>query len=562
MHSLKAGIMSLVILAMLAAPSLGIAQNCGPAPCIGIADFDSDGFLTALDLGSDIDFLFAGGSEPVFGIGDLDGDGFGTALDLGFLIDVLFAGKPAVWPAREIILVGRSGAGTTMLLCDDAVTYIIGDPINGGTYNVGTDDVAGDIDLVDACPKTDTLIIAAGTKFKGSPSLANPSAFVVRRTGYVHAVGLPNDPIVFGSNNAPGARARGDWGGVVINGCACNNNQPNGYIVDTEGDGGIGGGNDLNDNSGCFDYIRVEFAGREFTIDNELNGISLTSVGGDTKFEHIQVNQNFDDGIEWFGGRVDVKYSVVSGCGDDGFDSDFGAQWRGQYLIVVRDPLGVNSTNYNGFEWDNQPAAPYQDCPRMKPTIFNATLVGAGCDVSLDRHDGAHIRRGADADINNTVWTEWYSALEYDDASAWDNAGCDPQIDCYTEIALPGNPDSRIEIDHSIWYEVFKISGNATTASEIPYMPASVGGAHPSNVYLAEGCGNPSILVQVATYDGVTPLDFRPIAGDPQGIGINAAGAVPPLDGWFDPAGAAFKGALMENDPSPWYSGWTDFSVD
>jgi hypothetical protein len=93
-------------------------------------------------------------------------------------------------------------------------------------------------------------------------------------------------------------------------------------------------------------------------------------------------------------------------------------------------------------------------------------------------------------------------------------------------------------------------------------MPATVGGVHPSNVYLAEGCGNPDLLAQVATYDGVTPLDFRPIAGDPNGVGINAPGNVPPNDGFFDPAGAAYKGAVSEASPTPWYEGWTDFSID
>jgi hypothetical protein len=509
-----------------------------------------------------VDVLFAGGSESIPHIFDIDGDGFPTALDLGKFVDILFGGAPMIYPERAYTLVGRSGAGTTTLLCDDSVLYVIGDPVNGGTYSVGTDAVAGDLDLVGECDKTDTLIIAAGTHFRGSPSLANASALIVRRTGYVHAVGTASKPIVFGSINAPGSRARGDWGGIVINGCACNNNALNGYIVDTEGDGGIGGGNDLNDNSGCYKYIRVEFAGREFTVDNELNGISLTSVGRGTTMEYIQINQNDDDGIEWFGGRVDMKHAIVSGCKDDGFDSDFGAQWRGQYLIVARDPLGINSTNFNGFEWDNEVNAPYQNCPRMKPAIWNATLVGGGCANNENRHDGAHIRRGSDGNINNTVWTEWYSALEYDEPSAWDNLACDPSVDCYTQIALPGNPDARIEINHSIWYDVHQISGNATTTNEITYMPASVGGAHPSNVYLAEGCGNPALLMQVLTYDGVTPLDFRPIAGDPRGVGINTAGAVPPNNGLFDSYGANFKGALQQNDPSPWYNGWTDFSID
>jgi hypothetical protein len=61
-------------------------------------DYDEDGALTALDLGAQIDALFAGGPDPTDGgcrnwpRGDVDCDGFSTSLDLGILIDHLFAG--------------------------------------------------------------------------------------------------------------------------------------------------------------------------------------------------------------------------------------------------------------------------------------------------------------------------------------------------------------------------------------------------------------------------------------------------------------------------------------
>jgi hypothetical protein len=64
--------------------------------CPSQCDYDGDGFLTALDLGSLIDILFAGvpDSQDQFcptTRGDFDCDGFATALDLGGLIDHLFA---------------------------------------------------------------------------------------------------------------------------------------------------------------------------------------------------------------------------------------------------------------------------------------------------------------------------------------------------------------------------------------------------------------------------------------------------------------------------------------
>ena len=60
-------------------------------------DIDEDGFVTALDLGSMIDILFAGAPNlqdpncPTTRT-DFHCDGFSDALDLGAYIDYMFAG--------------------------------------------------------------------------------------------------------------------------------------------------------------------------------------------------------------------------------------------------------------------------------------------------------------------------------------------------------------------------------------------------------------------------------------------------------------------------------------
>ncbi len=70
-----------------------------PCACPSQGDADADGYITALDLGSMIDRLFAGKADiqdagcPTSRF-DIDCDGFSTALDLGDLIDYLFAGGP------------------------------------------------------------------------------------------------------------------------------------------------------------------------------------------------------------------------------------------------------------------------------------------------------------------------------------------------------------------------------------------------------------------------------------------------------------------------------------
>jgi hypothetical protein len=78
-----------------------------PCICPFPGDFDEDTFITALDLGTLIDILFAGDPDvqdpdcPV-SRGDFDCDGFTTALDLGDVIDYLFASAAGpCLPCRE-----------------------------------------------------------------------------------------------------------------------------------------------------------------------------------------------------------------------------------------------------------------------------------------------------------------------------------------------------------------------------------------------------------------------------------------------------------------------------
>ena len=63
-----------------------------------------------------------------------------------------------------------------------------------------------------------TLNIQAGTWVIGEAG--SVGSLVVERGGRLNAVGTREQPIVFTSDQAPGTRARGDWGGLIINGRA------------------------------------------------------------------------------------------------------------------------------------------------------------------------------------------------------------------------------------------------------------------------------------------------------------------------------------------------------
>ena len=185
----------------------------------------------------------------------------------------------------------------------------------------------------------------------------------------MNAIGTRDAPIVFTSDQPVGSRARGDWGGLIINGRAPVNIEGGEGVG--EADTGVYGGNNPNDNSGSLRYVRVEFAGVEFSPDNELNGIAFQGVGRGGSYEFIQVHMNRDDALEWFGGTADIKYAVASNAADDSFDWTFGWSGRAQFIAIHQ--RGDDADN--GIEADNNEFN-NNLLPRSNPQIYNITLCG------------------------------------------------------------------------------------------------------------------------------------------------------------------------------------------
>ena len=177
-----------------------------------------------------------------------------------------------------------------------------------------------------------TLNIEAGTRVIGESG--SVGTLIVERGGRLNAIGTATAPIVFTSDQPIGQRGRGDWGGLIINGRAPLN-FGSGEAAG-EGDTGVYGGTDPNDNSGILRYVRVEFGGIEFSPDNELNGIAFQAVGRGTQVDHVQSHLSRDDAMEWFGGTVDGKYLVMSGAADDSLDWTFGWSGRVQFVAILQ----------------------------------------------------------------------------------------------------------------------------------------------------------------------------------------------------------------------------------
>lgn len=265
-----------------------------------------------------------------------------------------------------------------------------------------------------------TLNIAPGTIIKGDK--ATKGTLIVKRGARIIADGNPTQPIVFTSNEPAGSRDRGDWGGVIICGRAPHN-QPADPIVEG-GPDAVYGGNNPADDSGILRYVRIEFAGIALQPNQEINGLTMGSVGSGTVLEHVQVSYSGDDSFEWFGGTVNGKFLVAHVGLDDDFDQDFGWQGKVQYALVVRDPNAADVSGSNAFECDNDAAgnsaAPYSQGVWSNVTVLGPLTVNSTVSDLYKR--SMHLRRNTQTQVFNSVFTGYPTGLLIDGGSTETNA--------------------------------------------------------------------------------------------------------------------------------------------
>lgn len=253
------------------------------------------------------------------------------------------------------------------------------------------------------------LNIEPGTVIFGEKS--TKGTLIVERGGKIFARGEVDKPIVFTSQQAPGQRAHGDWGGIILCGRAPMNNAAGEQQIEG-GPRSKYGGNLAADNSGVMKYVRIEFPGIPLAPNNEINGLTLGSVGSATEIDHIQVSYSGDDSYEWFGGNVNLKYLIAFRGVDDDWDTDWGWSGNLQFGVSLRDPQVADISGSNGIESDNN-AIPNFANPRTSPAFSNMTIIGPMRDTSdfaninpLFRV-GAHLRRNTLQSVYNSVIMGW-----------------------------------------------------------------------------------------------------------------------------------------------------------
>ena len=379
-----------------------------------------------------------------------------------------------------------------------------------------------------------TLTIEPGTVIQGDQG----AVLVITRGSKINAAGTVAKPILLTTTQPAGQKTAGWWGGLLVLGAAPINVNALAEPPSTEAtfeaftsgvpEGKFGGTNP-HDDSGVLTYVRIEFAGFNFVADREFNNLTLCGVGDATVVDFVQVHGGSDDGVELFGGTVNVKHIVSSQNQDDGFDTDNGWQGKAQFVIVqnIAHPATLPEAS-NGYESDNHgTASSYAAEPRTLPTVSNVTLIGDH-DFTGGANWAAIFRRGTGGHYVNHIWLNFQKGPEVRDAQT------------FAQVQA-GN----LTVTYSMLFN------NDVSASNLPPPQAS---ADIDETLLFNAASNDRFNVDPglpAAATSRTAPDFKPVAG----AAALTAGTTPPADAFFD-ATATFAGAIGAVD---WTVGWTAY---
>ncbi|MBY5991836.1 hypothetical protein [Ferrimonas balearica] len=301
------------------------------------------------------------------------------------------------------------------------------------------------------------LTIAEGTKVLGNSN----SYLVVSRGSQIEAVGSADAPIVFTSVEAGLGLStdRGQWGGLVLLGNAPVNTCADLSACDVSFEVGnhLFGGDQQDDNSGTLKYVRVENGGFKLNDTQEMNGISFGGVGAGTTVDYIQVDMNDDDGIEFWGGTVNVSHVVLTGNNDDSLDWTNGWTGAGQFIYIQTEDDNGN----RGIEADSSKSDPL-GLPMSQPVLANVTLnLGGGTNGDGDDAEGILFRVATGAHLYSTLvkgslttgeCLEINGADTVANAQAGDLTIQNSLIDCVEPFKNPKDDADNVLLDVEAWF--------------------------------------------------------------------------------------------------------------
>lgn len=405
------------------------------------------------------------------------------------------------------------------------------------------------------------LNIQEGTVIKFTPraDLGNPSALVICRGAKIYANGTAANPIIFTAEDDDvedptdlGPNDVSLWGGLVILGKAYTEKNGNTEVsvegIPTSEPRGIYGmpaGQAVNnDNSGVLRYVSVRHGGREIASGSELNAITLGAVGSGTTLEYIDVYANSDDGIEFFGGSVNVKYACVAFAEDDSFDWDESWTGKGQFWFSIQ------RADVADAGWESDGSTPDDVGIPSNPTIYNATHIGSGVGASASNPIGILLRAGTQGYIANSIVADMKGkGIEIQDKAA------NTTTDAFAQLE-----NGNLKFKNNLFW---KIASNSTldTISSTSVIRFTSGSPQANRLVIADSLNawnntvvpSSTNLIKSISRTQNNLLDPRPNAGTP--ALTSALAPLPTSDPFF--TNVNFKGAFGPNSTDLWLKGWS-----
>ena len=309
---------------------------------------------------------------------------------------------------------------------------------------------------------------------------------------------------------------------------------------------------DDNDNSGVMEYVSIRHSGAILAVGAEINGLTLASVGRQTKIEHIEIVSCADDNIEIFGGTVNLKYVSTLFGNDDMFDYDLGWTGKAQFVFGMKTDNTASADSDNGFEADSDDNTAITATPRSHPVFYNVTMLGnSKSEGNTDNSALAAInaKDATEGEIYNSVFANFRNGLNLVKGSGarasvgntfefW-NSGL-LQIKCNTFVGVT-NP-ATFGAGNAL------VTGTALTGADLTKFTTTdmntvvVGNTLPGFSY--EFTVN-NTTNQFSVKNDVVPNPALSVAGCPTA----------PVDGFF--RAAPYRGAFSSNPKENWLSDWS-----
>lgn len=316
------------------------------------------------------------------------------------------------------------------------------------------------------------LTIEPGTIIKGREgALTNASALIISRGATIMAEGTADNPIIFTSilDNIKVGEKMGTnldelenekWGGLIVLGKApisAGDGDTESSIEGLPADEPFAkyGGDIPTDNSGIIKYVSIRHGGISIGAGNEINGLTLGGVGSETTIENIEIYATLDDGIEFFGGTVNVTNALVAWQGDDGVDIDQNYAGTVDNFVVTH---GAGVGTDEGLEVDGPEGSTHTD---GLFTLKNGTIINDGVEGSAG--DFKSLAQGT---VENVTFSG-YTTANIKIRASYSNNCMDGKTDSFTHLtqATPTLVFTGSDFDGSAVYTDSKADDGTTTCT-------------------------------------------------------------------------------------------------